>query len=67
LVGDERKVQLQRVRECFVLLDPLEAYAEDLGARGGDVGLPVPEGARFLRSTGSEVLRVEVKDVGPPA
>ncbi len=62
-VGHQREVELQRLREGLVRLHSFETYPEDLGSRRGNIGLPVPEGARLLGSAGREVLRIEVDDV----
>jgi hypothetical protein len=50
-----------------VPFEAVEADAVNLGPYGGDVGLPVPEGACFLGSARGKVLRVKVEDVGPAA
>jgi hypothetical protein len=66
-IGDERKIELQRFGERLVPFEAVEADAVNLGPYGGDVGLPVPEGACFLGSARGKVLRVKVEDVGPAA
>lgn len=58
-VAEEREVELELFGEGAILLDGVEADAEDLRVFGFVLRIEVPEPGTFTRSTGSVGFRIE--------